>query len=322
VTSAIHFKKRKRYRLYNTLEAVMAILIDENTRMLIQGITGRFGQGVARRMIEVGSKVVVGVTPGRGGQSVWGVPVYNTIKEALEAVGPVDAAVAVVPGPEAKGAVIEAFEAGIKTVLMRVERVPLHDSLEIIAHARKHGIRLIGPGSAGVVSPGKASFGGLGGFIGSSDLPKIAFKPGRIGVVSRSGGQTSTISWVVCSAGFGISTAIHLGSEPVLGTTLAEVLPLYEQDKGTDGVVYFGEIGTVMEEEACDVIRAGGYTKPIVAYIAGKGLPAGLRFSHASAIVEGGKGTAEGKIKALKEVGATVVDRPEELGPALKKVFG
>jgi succinyl-CoA synthetase alpha subunit len=300
----------------------MAILIDENTRMLIQGITGRFGQGVARRMIEVGSKVVVGVTPGRGGQSVWGVRVYNTIKEALEAVGPVDAAVAVVPGPEAKGAVIEAFEAGIKTVLMRVERVPLHDSLEIIAHARKHGIRLIGPGSAGVVSPGKASFGGLGGFIGSSDLPKIAFKPGRIGVVSRSGGQTSTISWVVCSAGFGISTAIHLGSEPVLGTTLAEVLPLFQGDGETDGVVYFGEIGTVMEEEACDVIRAGGYTKPLVAYIAGKGLPAGLRFSHASAIVEGGRGTAEGKIKALKEVGATVVDRPDELGPALKKVFG
>lgn len=299
----------------------MAILIDENTRMLIQGITGRFGQGVARRMIEVGSKVVVGVTPGRGGQSVWGVPVYNTVKQALEAVGPVDAAVAVVPGPDAKSAVIEAFEAGIKTVLMRVERVPLHDSLEIIAHAKKHGIRLIGPGSAGVVSPGKASFGGLGGFIGSSDLPKIAFRPGRIGVISRSGGQTSTLSWVVCSAGFGISTAVHLGSEPILGTTFAELLPLFQEDDQTDGVVYFGEIGTVMEEEASDVIKAGGYTKPLVAYIAGKGLPSGLRFSHASAIVEGGKGTAEGKVKALKEVGTHVVDRPEDLGPVLREVF-
>jgi succinyl-CoA synthetase alpha subunit len=127
---------------------------------------------------------------------------------------------------------------------------------------------------------------------------------------------------VVCSAGFGISTAVHLGSEPVLGTTLAEILPLYQQDEGTDGVVYFGEIGTVMEEEATEIIKAGGYTKPLVAYIAGKGLPAGLRFSHASAIVEGGKGSAEGKIKALKEVGATVVDRPEDLGLALKKVFG
>lgn len=299
----------------------MPILIDENTRMLIQGITGRFGQGVARRMIEVGSKVIVGVTPGRGGQSVWGVPVYNTIKEAIEAVGPVDAAVTVVPGPNAKTAVIEAFEAGIKTVLMRVERVPLHDALEVIAQAKLHNIRLIGPGSAGVVSPGKASFGGLGGFIGSSDLPKIAFKPGRIGVISRSGGQTSTLSWVVCSAGLGISTAVHLGSEPVLGTTLTELLPLYEEDEQTDGVVYFGEIGTVLEEEAAELIKAEGYTKPLIAYIAGKGLPSGLRFSHASAIVEGGKGTAEGKINALKEVGAYVVDRPEDIGPALKKVF-
>lgn len=300
----------------------MPVLINENTRMLIQGITGRFGQGVARRMIEVGSKVVVGVTPGRGGQSVWGVTVYDTVKEALEAVGSVDAAVTVVPGPEAKAAVIEAFEAGIKTVLMRVERVPLHDSLEIIAHARKHGIRLIGPGSAGVVSPGKASLGGLGGFIGSSDLPRIAFKPGRIGVISRSGGQTSTLSWAVCSAGFGISTAVHLGSEPVLGTTLPELLPLFQKDDQTDGVVYFGEIGTVMEEEATEVIKARGYTKPLVAYIAGKGLPSGLRFSHASAIVEGGKGTAEGKIRALKEVGAHVVDRPEDIGPVCQKVFG
>ena len=300
----------------------MPVLINENTRMLIQGITGRFGQGVARRMIEVGSKVVVGVTPGRGGQSVWGVAVYDTVKEALEAVGSVDAAVTVVPGPEAKGAVIEAFEAGIKTVLMRVERVPLHDSLEVIAHAKKHGIRLIGPGSAGVVSPGKASLGGLGGFIGSSDLPRIAFKPGRIGVISRSGGQTSTLSWAVCSAGFGISTAVHLGSEPVLGTTLPELLPLFQEDDQTDGVVYFGEIGTVMEEEATEVIKAGGYTKPLVAYIAGKGLPSGLRFSHASAIVEGGKGTAEGKIKALKEVGAHVVDRPEDIGPVCQEAFG
>lgn len=299
----------------------MAILIDENTSMLIQGITGRFGQGVARRMIEVGSKVVVGVTPGRGGQSVWGVPVYDTIKEAIGAVGPVDAAVAVVPGPNAKSAVIEAFEAGIKTVLMRVERVPLHDALEVIAQAKLHNIRLIGPGSAGIVSPGKASFGGLGGFIGSSDLPKIAFRPGRIGVISRSGGQTSTLSWAVCSAGFGISTAVHLGSEPVLGTTLAELLPLYQEDEQTDGVVYFGEIGTVMEEEATEIIEAGEYTKPLIAYIAGKGLPSGLRFSHASAIVEGGKGTAEGKIETLKKVGAHVVDRPEDIGPALKRVI-
>lgn len=299
----------------------MAIIVDETTRMLIQGITGRFGQNVARRMIEVGSKVVAGVTPGRGGDTVWGVPVYNSVKEAIEAVGSIDASVVVVPGPEAKGAVLEVFKEGIKTVLMRVERVPLHDTLEIIAYAKKFGIRLIGPGSAGIVSPGKASLGGLGGFMGSSDLPKIAFRPGRIGVISRSGGQTSTLSWAVCRAGFGISTAIHLGSEPILGMTFAEFLPFFQSDDGTDGVVYFGEIGTVMEEEAADIIRRGEYTKPLIAYIAGKGLPPGLRFSHASAIVEGGMGSAEAKIKALKEVGAYVVDRPEEIGPTLQKVF-
>ena len=299
----------------------MAIIIDETTRMLIQGITGRFGQNVARRMIEVGSRVVAGVTPGRGGETVWGVSVYNTVNEAIQAVGEVGASVVVVPGPEAKSAVIEVFRAGIKTVLMRVERVPLHDTLEIIAHAKKGGIRLIGPGSAGIVSPGRASLGGLGGFMGSSDLPKIAFKPGRIGVISRSGGQTSTLSWAVCRAGFGVSTAVHLGSEPVLGTTFAELLPFFQADEGTDGVVYFGEIGTVMEEEAAEIIKAGLFKKPLVAYIAGKGLPTGLRFSHASAIVEGGKGSAEGKIKALTEVGVHVVEKPEQIGPTLKKVM-
>ncbi len=227
----------------------------------------------------------------------------------------------VVPGPQAKDAVIEAFNAGISTVLMRVERVPLHDALEIIAHAKQFGIQLLGPGSAGLVTPGRASLGGLGGFVGSSDLPKIAFKPGRLGVVSRSGGQTTTLSWVVCQAGFGISTAVHLGSEPVLGMTLAEVLPLFENDEDTDGVVYFGEIGTVMEEEASEVIQSGAYTKPLVAYIAGKGMPQGLRFSHASAIVEGGKGSAEGKIEVLKSVGAHIVERPDDLGRKLQEIF-
>jgi succinyl-CoA synthetase alpha subunit len=299
----------------------MAIIVDETTPMLIQGITGRFGQNVARRMIEVGSRVVAGVTPGRGGESVWGVRVYNSVEEAIQDVGKIEASVVVVPGPEAKAAVIEVFKAGIKTVLMRVERVPLHDTVEIIAYAKKSGIRLIGPGSAGIVSPGKASLGGLGGFMGSSDLPKIAFRPGRIGIISRSGGQTSTLGWAVCRAGFGVSTAVHLGSEPILGTTFAELLPFFEADEGTDGVVYFGEIGTVMEEEAAEVIKNGGYKKPLVAYIAGKGLPSGLRFSHASAIVEGGRGSAEGKIQALRDVGAFVVESPEEIGPTLEKVF-
>lgn len=296
----------------------MAIIVDENTRVFIQGITGRFGQFLTRNMLMTGTNVVGGVTPGRGGQSVWGIPVYNTVIEAIEKEGMADATVVLVPGDIAKEAVFEALDAGIKTVLVEVERFPLHDAMEVIALAKKKGIRLLGPGSAGLVSPGKGS---LGIFGAPEELAKIAWLPGRIGVISRSGGQTSTLAWVVCRTGLGISTAIHLGSETLLGTALPELLPLFQADDETDGVAYFGEIGTVMEEEAADLIKEGGYTKPLVAYIAGAGLPSGLRFSHASAIIEGGRGTAESKIKALGDAGTYIADKPEDLGFILEKVF-
>jgi len=296
----------------------MAIIVDENTRVLIQGITGRFGEFITRNMLDSGTRVIAGVTPGRGGTSVWGIPVYDTVKEAIEEQGEIDATVIVVPGPGAREAALEAFDATIKNVLVEVERVPLHDGLELIAHARERGIRLLGPGSAGLVSPGKGS---LGLFGSPEELAKIAWVPGRIGVISRSGGQTSTLAWTICQTGLGISTAINLGSEPVLGTTFLELLPLFQADDETDGVAYFGEIGTVMEEEAAELIKNGGYTKPLVAHIAGRGLPSGLRFSHASAIVEGDRGTAESKIKALQGVGAYIVDEPEDLSATLERVF-
>jgi len=296
----------------------LSILIKKNTKVMIQGITGRFGQFIARNMLDTGTNLVAGVTPGRGGQKVWDVPVYDTVKEAWEAHGPVDSTVILVPGPGAKKALEEASELSFKTILMEVERVPLHDSLECVALCKEAGVRLIGPGSAGLVSPGKGS---LGIFGSPEELAKLAFQPGRIGVISRSGGQTSTLAYNVCKAGFGISTAINLGSEQVLGTTLPELLPLFEEDEETDGVVYYGEIGGVMEEEAAVLIKEKGYAKPLIAYIAGRGLPAGMRFSHASAIIEGGKGTAEGKAAALREAGAYVLDRPEDIGPALKKIF-
>ena len=296
----------------------MGILIGRDTRVLVQGITGRFGSFVTRNMLDVGTHVVAGVTPGRRGEQVWGVPVFNTIREAQEEHGNFDASVVLVPGPDAKKAVLEAIDGGIETILMEVERVPLHDALEVIAFTRKSGVRLIGPGSAGLVSPGKAS---LGIFGSPEELARVAFIPGRIGVISRSGGQTSTLCWNVCKAGFGISTAINLGSEPILGTTFPELLPLFQEDSETDGVAYFGEIGTVMEEEAAELIREGRYTKPLVAYIAGRGLAEGIRFSHASAIIEGGKGTAESKVAALREAGAHVVDKPEDIGPTLANIL-
>jgi succinyl-CoA synthetase alpha subunit len=296
----------------------LSILIKKNTKVMIQGITGRFGQFIARNMLDTGTHLVAGVTPGRGGQKVWDVPVYDTVKEAWEVHGPVDSTVILVPGPGAKRALEEALELNFKTILMEVERVPLHDTLECVALCKEAGVRLIGPGSAGLVSPGKGS---LGIFGSPEELAKLAFQPGRIGVISRSGGQTSTLAYNVCMAGFGISTAINLGSEQVLGTTFPELLPLFEEDEETDGVVYYGEIGGVMEEEAAALIKEKEYTKPLIAYIAGRGLPAGMRFSHASAIIEGGKGTAEGKAAALREAGAYVLDKPEDIGPALKKIF-
>lgn len=296
----------------------MPIIIQEKTKVMIQGITGRFGQFIARNMLDTGTNLVAGVTPKRGGSKVWDVPVYNTIQEAWDAHGPISSTVILVPGPGAKFALDEAVNFKFDTILMEVERVPLQDALECVAKCKKAGIRLLGPGSAGLVSPGKGS---LGIFGSPEELAKAAFKPGRIGVISRSGGQTSTLAFDVCSAGFGISTAIHLGTEQVMGTTLSEVLPLFEADDETDGVVYYGEIGGVMEEEAAEIIKDKKFTKPFIAYIAGRGLPAGMRFSHASAIIEGGKGTAEGKVKALSEAGVHVVAAPEDIGPTLHKIF-
>jgi len=292
----------------------LAILVDRETRVLVQGITGRFGSFVTRNMLDVGTNVLAGVTPGRRGEQVWGIPVFNTVKEAQAEEGDFDASVVLVPGPDAKKAVIEAVEAGIKTILMEVERVPLHDALEVIELTREEGVRLIGPGSAGLVSPGRGS---LGIFGSPEELARVAFIPGRIGVISRSGGQTTTLCWNVCKVGLGISTAINLGSEPILGTTLPELLPIFQADKDTDAIAYFGEIGSVMEEEAAELIKEGVYRKPLVAYIAGRGLAKGIRFSHASAIIEGRKGTAESKVGALRDAGVHVVDQPYDIGPTL-----
>jgi len=296
----------------------MAILVDENTRVLIQGITGREGSARARFMSDYGTRVLGGVTPGRGGSEVWGIPVFNSVEEATKVLDPIDASVTFVPGPQVKNAVIEAIEAGIKLILIPAERVPLHDSMEMIALARKGGSRLIGPGSLGFLSAGKAAMGWLGG---SGEFAQEIFQPGPVGVLSRSGGQTSTVVWSLMSAGIGITTAIHVGAEPILGSSFAELLPLFDDDKETKAVVLFGEIGTVAEEEAAEVVKEGRFTKPLVVYISGRTLPAGMRFSHASAIIEGGRGTAESKVKALEEVGAFVVESPQQIATTIAKIL-
>ena len=292
----------------------MAILIDEDTTVLVQGITGREGNARTRFMLDYGTRVLCGVTPGKGGTTVWGVPVFNTISEATEELGQIDASVTFVPGPRVKEAVVEAIQAGIRFIVVPAERVPLHDSLEMITLARREGARILGPGSLGLLSAGKAAIGWLGG---TEEFAREIFKSGPVGVMSRSGGQTSTAVWSLTRAGLGITTAMHIGAEPVVGLSFAEILPLFEQDSETKAVVLFGEIGTVAEEEAAEIIEQSQFTKPIVAYIAGRTLPAGIRFSHASAIIEGNRGTAESKIKALERAGAHVVEQPQEIATTL-----
>ena len=296
----------------------MSILVDENTSVLIQGITGREGSIRARYMLDYGTKVLCGVTPGRGGNEVHGLPVYNSVPEALNAHGDIDASVIFVPAPALKPAAFEAIESGISLVIASSERVPLHDALEMIALARKKRTRFFGPGCMGMLSTEKAILGWVGA---TKQFADEIFKPGHIGVMSRSGGQTGTVVWSLTSAGFGISTAVHVGTEPVIGTNFPEVLPLFEADEETKAVVMFGEIGTVAEEEAAEVIKEGRFTKPLVAYIAGRSMPAGMRFSHASAIIERGRGTAESKVRALEAAGAHVVESPQEIATTLAKVL-
>ena len=296
----------------------MSILLDENTTVIVQGITGREGSLRTKFMKEYGTNVVAGVTPGRGGQEVHGIPVYDTVQEAIDNHGKVDASVAFIPGPLLKWAVLEAIDSGIKFIVPPVERVPVHDILEMVAVAQRENVRLLGPGSLGIISPGKAIMGWLGG---NAEWANMLFSPGPVGVISRSGGQSGTVPWVLKVEGLGISTALHIGTEPVLGQSMSDILPLFEADAQTKAVAVFGEIGGTLEEEAADTVATGKFTKPLVVFIAGAWAPEGMRFSHASSIVEKGKGSAQSKMKALTNAGAHVVDSPEEIAPLIKKLL-
>ncbi len=296
----------------------MSILLDKDTRVIVQGMTGREGSLRTAFMKEYGTKVIAGVTPGRGGEEVIGIPVYNTVKEAIKNHGMVDVSVTFIPGPGLKGAVLEAVDAGVKLIVSPVERVPVHDILDMVAVAQSEDVRLLGPGCIGIISPGKAAAGWLGG---TAEWAKMLFQPGPVGVISRSGGQSGTVPWVLKVAGLGISTALHTGTEPVLGQSMSDILLLFEEDEQTKGVAVFGEIGGTLEEEAAETVASGKFTKPLVVFIAGAWAPEGMRFSHASSIVERGKGSAQSKIAALNAAGAHVVDSPEEIAPTIKDLI-
>lgn len=296
----------------------MSILVDEDTRVLIQGITGREASEKVPEMIEYGTEVVAGVTPGKGGQEVEDVPVYDTVAEALNEHPGINTSLVYVPAFAAKDAVFEALENGIPLVNIVTERIPVKDAWRIYEKAREEDARVVGPTSVGIISPGKCKLGPIGG-----SEPGEVYKPGKVGIISKSGGMTTETAWVVKQAGYGVSTAAGLGGDVIAGTSFADALKLFEEDDQTEVVVMFGELGGTYEEKAAELLENGGFTKPLVAFIAGKfteNMPS-KKYGHAGAIIRGDRGTPSGKIQVLEEAGAHVVEVHHEIGDKLEEVL-
>ena len=280
----------------------MAVIVDSETRVVVQGITGYQGTYHSQAMTEFGTKVVGGVTPGKGGQEVHGLPVFDTVAEAVEETG-ANASCIFVPAPFTKVAVLEAVDAGIKTIVTVTEHVPVHDAVGFVAIANAKGVTLIGPNCPGLAAPGMAKIG---------ILPNKIFKAGGTGVVSRSGTLTYEIVNAMTESGQGQSTCVGIGGDRVPGTGFVDVLRLFEKDDETKSIVMVGEIGGTAEEEAAEFITEH-VTKPVVAYIAGRTAPPGKRMGHAGAIIARGRGTAESKIKALEAAGVKVAALPTDV---------
>lgn len=277
----------------------MSILVDSETRLLVQGITGREGTFHAGQMIEYGTNVVAGVTPGRGGGSVHGVPVFDTVSEATRETG-VNASIIYVPARFAPDAVLEAADAGIPLIICITENIPVNEMVKVRAHVNSKGARLIGPNCPGLITPDEAKVGIMPGYI---------HKRGRVGLVSRSGTLTYEVVWALTESGLGQTSAVGIGGDPINGTSFIDVLELFEADDETEGIVLLGEIGGSDEEDAAAYI-AESVSKPVAAFIAGRTAPPGKRMGHAGAIISGGSGTAESKINALEAAGVAVADRP------------
>lgn len=291
----------------------MAILIKQNKRILVQGITGREGRLRAEYMQNYGTKVVGGCAPGRGGQSVDGVPVFDGVAAALEAVGPVDASVVFVPGPQAKSAALEAIGNGIPLTALIADRMPLYDVLEVCAAAQRRGTKIVGPNTAGFISPDRAVVGMIGG---SASAVRKWLHEGPVGVASRSGGLGVAVAYFMAQAGMGVSTLVHVGGDAVVGMGLHDVAELLAQDDETRVIVLLGEVGTTQEEQVAEMMMVGKIRKPVVAYIGGRSAKEGTRYSHAGAIVDGDSGTYEHKRACLASAGAILADELEQL-PAL-----
>ncbi|MFB0507625.1 MAG: succinate--CoA ligase subunit alpha, partial [Thermodesulfobacteriota bacterium] len=277
----------------------MSILIDGSTRVVIQGITGKEGQFHMRQMVEYGTRVVSGVTPGKGGQRVDGIPVFNTVREAAGTTGATVSAI-FVPPAFAADAIMEAADSEVSLVVCFTEGIPTLDMLMVSHYLKKKGVRLIGPNTPGIISPGKCKVGLMAGYI---------HQEGNVGVISRSGTLTYEMVYQLTRRGIGQSTCVGIGGDQIIGLSFVDLLELFEGDSDTDAVVLIGEIGGTAEEEAAEFIRKS-LTKPVVAFIAGRTAPPGRRMGHAGAIISGGGGTAVEKIHSLDEAGVRVVENP------------
>jgi succinyl-CoA synthetase alpha subunit len=289
----------------------MAIMLTRGHRIIVQGITGNQGQFHTRQMKAYGAAVVGGVSPGRGGSEVEGVPVFNTVREAVAATG-ADASIVFVPAPFAKDAAFEALENGIRLLVLIPEHIPVQDSIAIVTRAQDLGATVIGPNTFGIISPGEQTKMGI--------MPNHIYKPGPVGVVARSGTLSYEIAFALSNAGLGQTTVVGMGGDPVVGQTFISVLRQFKDDPDTKAVVMVGEIGGSAEEEAA--LYLAEFKKPVVAYLAGRAAPPGKRMGHAGAIIERGRGTLESKERALTEAGARVVTMPWQVAEAVRDFIG
>jgi len=288
----------------------MSILIDKQTRVLCQGITGKTGLFHTKNCLEYGTNVAAGVTPGKGGKTVEGVPVFDTVFEAVEKTG-VDATMIYVPPPFTADAILEAVDAGIKVVIAITEGVPVLDMVRVYDSMQGSGSALVGPNCPGVITPEECKMGIMPGYI---------HKKGPVGLMSRSGTLTYEAVWQLTELGLGQTTCVGLGGDPIVGTSFIDLLKLFEADPATESIMMIGEIGGTAEEEAAQYVREH-VTKPVAAFIAGRTAPPGKRMGHAGAIISGGKGTAEEKITALKSAGISVAESPADMGTALVRAI-
>ncbi len=288
----------------------MSILIDEKTKVVVQGLTGSEGTFHSKKMIEYGTKVVAGVTPGKGGIKHEGIPVFNTVEQAVKQTG-ADTSVIFVPPVFAADAIMEAADSGISLIICISEGIPTLDMINVVTFLNDKDVRLVGPNCPGVITPGKCKIGIMPGFIHS---------PGKIGVISRSGTLTYEAVDQLTKEGLGQTTCIGLGGDPIIGTRFIDALKLFKDDPETEGVIMIGEIGGSDEETAAEYIKKE-FNKPVVSFVAGRTAPPGKRMGHAGAIIAGGKGTAKEKIETLRSCGVIVADSPAEIGAAMKRVL-